>query len=69
MSNKPYRSPLEIHKEQAHLMPFPSLTRRGGLAAPTGGEIGCFVGAIDEEPIPVLYHPASRTVFPVRESK
>ena len=67
MTDKPYVSPFALHNEQANLMPWSKPKTVG--PNPTGGEVACLVGGIDEEPIPALFHAASRTVYPVRESK
>lgn len=60
-----YKSPFAIHKE---------IAARNELAAsqkPTpnlsGREIACVVGGYGETPIPALFDPATRTVFPVRK--
>lgn len=65
MTDKPYKSPLAIHNEQAHLMPWTKPKVAG--ADPTGSEVACLVGGVNEEPIPALFHAASRTVYPVRD--
>jgi hypothetical protein len=69
MSDKPYVSPLKIHREQAanHLINIPR--RKAVGAIPTGQEIRCIVGGVNEQPIEALFHPASRTVYPVRDTK
>lgn len=62
---KPYVSPLDIHTETASRFfqqQIPGTT-------PTGSEIACVVGSPSEEPIPALFHPASRTVYPARFNK
>lgn len=65
-SEKPYVSPLSLHKEQAsQLLSWPKPKPAG--ATPTGREVACIVGGVDEEPIPALFHAASRTVYPVRD--
>lgn len=64
MSDKSYVSPLDIHREQASLYK-PKIPG----ANPTGQEIPCVVGGVDEEPIEVLYHAASRTAYPRRSQK
>lgn len=62
--DKSYTSPFAIHNEQASLFPMPKPNIPG--PNPTGAEIACVVGGIDEEPIPALFHAPSRTVYPVR---
>ena len=63
-----YKSPFEVHREQAaHFIQMRKPVTPG--PNPTGKEIACVVGGINEEPIQALYHPASRTVYPVRETK
>ena len=66
MSNKSYRDPFAIHsehsqaaREEASITPTPNLS---------GDEIACTVGGYRKPPIPVLYNPATRTTFPVRNS-
>jgi hypothetical protein len=67
MSDKPYVSPLDIHREQAsHLINIPK--RKPVGANPTGQELKCVVGGVNEQPIQALFHPASRTVFPIRDA-
>lgn len=66
MTGKPYKSPLDIHNEQAHLMPMSKPKAKGPNL--TGREVACLVGGINEEPIPALFDAASRTVFPVRDN-
>lgn len=65
MNDKPYVSPLRVHEEAGHLFEFKRPHKVG--ASLTGQEISCVVGGINEVPIPALFHPASRTVFPVRD--
>lgn len=64
-SEKGFVSPLAKHKEQASLFSWPKPKPVG--ATPTGKEIACIVGGINEEPIEALFHAASRTVYPVRK--
>lgn len=66
MSDKPYVSPLDIHRE--HAGPLITIKPRQVVGAnPTGQEIECVVGGVSENPIPALFHPASRTVYPNRD--
>ncbi len=66
MAEKPYKSPLAIHEEAAHL--FPLSRPKGNGPSPNGREIACLVGGINEEPIEALYDASTRTAYPVRDT-
>lgn len=67
MSEKSYVSPFDLHREEAaNLINMP---KRGSTGpALSGQEIACVCGGINEEPIPALFHSATRTAYPVRDT-